>query len=392
MPSIRVFITILRQNMGKLRQQVLLLAGLSLLCTFFAWQAGETAEKLLTNGVNFQRLTIAITAPEGDTTGETLSLWMGKLQDVKSYCSFLAMNPTEAEEALRQGEISAVLALPEDFIDGVLTGENPDVILTVSAERPLEALLANWVGGSAADLLMTFQQGIYAVLDVYDHTQPTDINRDDVVFGINLRYINWALGRESCFRTEMVSATGSLPLNQHYKLSLAAYFLIALAPALSTIYDPKVLRAQRRLRCIGVGVEPCFAAAVFSGIVIFLPAALIVLFTAKLPLKMILIVAVLWAVMTSLWGCLLCLLLPDSASRGMASFLLALLSLVLAGGLLPPTMLPSTMKAIGEYSLVSIMRNLAAGENAATLLGLTGYFVGLNLTDVLLYRKRMEGR
>ena len=107
---------------------------------------------------------------------------------------------------------------------------------------------------------------------------------------------------------------------------------------------------------------------------------------------MILIVAVLWAVMTSLWGCLLCLLLPDSASLGMASFLLALLSLVLAGGLLPPTMLPSTMKAIGEYSLVSIMRNLAAGENATTLLGLIVYFVGLSLTGVLLYRKRMEGR
>ena len=63
------------------------------------------------------------------------------------------MEEHEALEALKNGEVTAVLALPENFIQGVMWGTNPNLRLIVSGDRPLESLLLLWVGQSASDIL-----------------------------------------------------------------------------------------------------------------------------------------------------------------------------------------------------------------------------------------------
>ena len=108
--------------------------------------------------------TLAVTAPEGDPVPGLLEQYMGNMRDVRQYCTFRAMDGAEAAAALESGEVTAILVLPENFIQGVTDGSNPDVRLVVSGDRPLESLLTLWVGQSAADLLSSFQAGVYAVL------------------------------------------------------------------------------------------------------------------------------------------------------------------------------------------------------------------------------------
>ncbi|MBQ3497016.1 MAG: hypothetical protein IJA73_02700 [Oscillospiraceae bacterium] len=339
---------------------------------------------MLRGGVDFSSLTIAVTAPEGDSTGETLSLWLGKMRDVKSYCTFLPMTVQEGEAALRRGEVGAVLSLPSGFVDGVLAGENPDVTLTVSDDQPLDALLALWVGGSAADLLTVFQQGIFAVLSVYDAAPPQGLSRGDAVFSVNMRYINETLSRGDAFRTLNVRATGALAPARHYGLSLGAFFLLLLAPILAPLYAPEPLRAQRRLRCLGYGARLPFAAAIAAGFAALLPCALILLLPqGGVP------AAPLWALIASLWGGAVCLLLRGGAARATVSFLVSLLLLFLAGGILPQAMLPSPLRALSRFTPVAALRDAAAGDMAALLI-LLGYAAALAIAGGFFYRARTE--
>ena len=152
MGTLGFFTTYLTVTLGRLSRQLWLLAGLALLCLLLPLMAGRAAQTLLSQGVEFGGVTLAVIAPAGDSTPARLEEYMGGMEDIAQYCRVEAMEEGEALAALERGEVTAVLALPERFIQGVMGGENPDLRLIVAGDRPLESLLLLWVGQSAADI------------------------------------------------------------------------------------------------------------------------------------------------------------------------------------------------------------------------------------------------
>ena len=131
MGGLSLFLRACRHTLGKLCRQALLLAGLALFCAALAFLAGQAARDVLTDGVSFSGITLAVTAPEGDAVPELLAQYLGKMTDLQAYCTIEAMGEAEALAALADGSVTAVLALPEDFVHGVQVGENPDVRVIV---------------------------------------------------------------------------------------------------------------------------------------------------------------------------------------------------------------------------------------------------------------------
>lgn len=150
-------------------------------------------------GGSFSGITLAVTAPEGDGTPQLLERYLGQLTDIRQYCTFEAMAYQDALSALESGGVTAVLVLPEDFVQGVQNGENPAVRLIVDGNHPLESMLTLWVGESASQLLAAVQSGIYAVLEQYDRHPVQGLRREDVVTQINLDYIHWTVNRRRSF-------------------------------------------------------------------------------------------------------------------------------------------------------------------------------------------------
>jgi hypothetical protein len=222
--------------------------------------------------------------------------------------------------------VTAVLALPEDFIQGVMRGDNPDLRLIVSGDRPLEPLLLLWVGQSASDILSAFQGGVYAVLELYEEDPPPGLTRDQVVLDINLRYIRLALGRGGLFHTEEVSATRALPIPLHYGLALLAYLALS-AP----IYSGSWLSFQRRLRCVGRGTaRGYFGGVLAGGLALFLLLAPGLAGLGRGGILPLVGAALAMALYCSLFCGLCCLLTEGAAGCGTASFALALAFLALA--------------------------------------------------------------
>ena len=107
------------------------------MCLLLPLGAGRAAGYLLSQGVDFQGVTLAVSAPEGDDTPRLLERYMGDMEDIARYCRFTAMDRERALAALEAGEVTAVLDLPENFIRGVMWGENPDLRLIVAGPERL---------------------------------------------------------------------------------------------------------------------------------------------------------------------------------------------------------------------------------------------------------------
>ena len=424
MDTLRFLKTCMILTAGRLRRQLWLLAGLALLCLLLPFGAGQAARQLLSQGVEFSGVTLAVAAPAGDDTAALLEQYMGGMEDIAQYCRIVAMEESDALGALADGEVTAVLCLPERFIQGVMQGENPDLRLIVAGDRPLESLLLLWVGQSATDILSAFQSGIYAVLDLYAQNPPAHPGWDQVVTDINLRYITLALDRTGFFRMQEVSATDALPIALHYALSLLAYFGLASAPLLMPLYTGGWLGFQRRLRCAGRGCGAGFFAGVTAGalalLVLLLPALLFLapaqpmwrqpahqppaplhsgeilpVPTSPAALAGAAGAAVLLAVFCSLFAALCCLLTQSAAGCGGMAFAAALLSLLPAGGVVPPVLLPAAVRRLSGLSPITWLRQLAAWPMGYDVPPFTWVCVGLSMAGMaalafLLYRKRTE--
>lgn len=399
MNGLRYFGKLTGLTAGKLCQQRWLLAGLALLCFLLPLGAGRAAETALSRGVDFHGVTLAVTAPEGDGTPRQLERFMEELEDVAQYCRFVALDEKEAMEALENGEVTAVLLLPENFIRGVMWGENPDLRLIVPANRPLESLLLLWVGQSASDILSAFQSGVYAVLERYEANPPPGLDRDQVVFDINLRYISLALNRSGMFRTETVSATQTLPVSLHYALSLTVFFALAAAPVFVPLYGGNWLRFQRRLRAAGRGAVWGYFSAQAAGtpvlLLLLLPALLLA--GGGKPSPALLGAALVMALFCCAFCSLCCLLTGSAGGCGLLSFGIALASLGLAGGIVPPVLLPAPIRRLSGLSPVTWLRQLAAGAMgvcqipASAWIGLVLTGAGMTILALYLYRRRMDG-
>ena len=385
-------ITIL--TLGKLCQQRLLLAGLAFLCLLLPVAAGSAAESALSQGISFSGITLAITAPEGDNLPEQLEQVLSGMRDVRRYCQVVAMEQTDAEAALTQGDVTAVLMLPEDFVQGILNGTNPDVELMVNPDRPLEALLTFWVGQSASDLLAAVQSGIYEVLELYAENPPPGLSYGDAVAQINLRYISWTMNRQNMYLVQEIPVAEHLPVGLHYSLSLFSWFSLVLAPMFAPVYDTKWICSQRRFRAVGRNGVLFYSGTVMACWLV--ETALMLLFllsAAKGSLTSVALAAVVCGLFCAAFASICCLLTQDTGSCGVVSFVTGLAFLVLSGGVLPPVLMPPFLQGMIKLSPVTWLRNLLAmpggyemgsGMMAALLLA-SGILL---LAGGLLYRHR----
>ena len=366
MKEFRFWIKTISLTLGKLCQQRLLLAGAALLCFFLPTLLASAAETVLAQGISFSGVKLAITAPAGDPVPEQLEQVLTNMSDIKAYCQVEAMDRQEALDRLEQGKITAILALPAGFIQGILNGTNPDAELIVRGDRPLEALLTFWIGQSASDMLAAFQSGIYAVLELYQGSPPDGLTYDQVVAQINLRYITWMMNRQDLFRTQTVSATGQIPTGIHYGLSLLAYFGLSLAPLFMAVYDARWIRSQRRFRAVGRGSGIFYGASLAScWLVEFVLLSIAQLALLKGSIGHALLSSALCGLFCAAFCGLCCLLTPDTGSCGLLSFGSALVFLVLSGGILPPVLLPHSLRELLPCWPVTWMRNLMAASTEA---------------------------
>ena len=360
----RFIIRLVQVNLLHLRRRLFLLGVIAAAFVMLSVPLGEGMQTLLSRE-DHSGMTIAVAGKNGE--GEKLASFAGNLPDIASYCRFLAAEESEAMELLAQGRVTAVLVLPDHFVDSILTGRNENAVLYLDGAHPAESLLTLYVGQCAADMLSAAQGGIYAVLDALDASGTV---RENAVYEINMEYIRFTMSRGNMYEAETVSAAGELPLPLHYMRSVLAWLMTAAG----VLFCP-VFGGQKGWRC-RLKSAGCTGAQWALGTEAALLLCYAVL-TGALCLAGGSFALTGWICCTLFacgLGCAVGVACPGEVSAAAVSFLLSTALAFFSGGIIPPMLLPAALRSSALYTAASALRRCMGGSGS----------VGLCLTGAVL--------
>ena len=181
--------------------------------------AGVLAAVLVAQGAGEgqQRYRIGLV---GDVSGSYLGFGFAALQtmdDSRLMIELLEMTETEAEAALAQGELTAVVRVPDDFLDAIIYGDN-DTCVTYSAAAG-QTQLGYTVMGEIADVASTLvtasQSAIYGMQRaLYENGRADRVSAETDKF--NLMLINLVLSRSGFSEVEILGYAEGLSLEAYY--------------------------------------------------------------------------------------------------------------------------------------------------------------------------------
>jgi len=274
---------------------------------------------------------------------------------------FAGKTPSGANEALQNGDISAIITLPDNFGWSVLSGENLPFVVTYNAERPLSAALIRVVSNAFADMLRTSQMGVYVTLN---YALEQDLSREDfdmIFMGVNMRFLGFVLGRGEMFVTQPQTVTGGVPIWQSY--FIAAYIALMICAA---FVMTDAIRRNFSRHCLvslgnrGISTHTVFAACVFAYFLLFVVLnAAFWLLVANLPSGYDLIqfpmsasffasVAVI-SLSLAAFAAMLTFVFESAFSAGAFASLFAVVSLFLSGGIVPVMYFSDGLRAASSF-------------------------------------------
>ncbi len=160
-------------------------------------------------------INVAAVIPEGDTSVALGFQVISSMDSLKSMCRFIAMDHDEAISALRDGKISAIIEIPENFVDDLMYGKNTPATITIPENAGMETLIFRSMISAGAKSLASSESGIYAVSDLLEYYGYHDYvtASQDELYDF---YMKYAFNRMYFYDGETVSATGQTSSAGYY--------------------------------------------------------------------------------------------------------------------------------------------------------------------------------
>lgn len=314
-----------------------------------------SASKLLYQEDRKEKLTIALSMPEDSKSEKWMMSIVEQMGSVKENCNFVEVKEKEALKMVKEGQAYAAIVLPENFLDGIISGKNIPAEIYLSSS-PLEKQLIQLFTQSGAASLAAAQSGIYALSDfVHEQNQPQLISK--IEEDLNRLYIQFALNREDYFKYIQLNATGELSVIQYYIGSGIVLFLLFSLLAFGSILKSENKSFYFKLKIAGITPFQFVAAKVMT---VFIPLFFISCITfavcsilgyfSDFSLFIPFVLAFIIVIFTiSCYGVFLFLIAKTPFSAGLCIFLSTIVMLFLSGGFIPSVLLPQSFSLIAKF-------------------------------------------
>lgn len=336
------------------------LAGAAVL-VFLAASVVSLAGNLLYGETASGRITVGIVMPREDLLAEKVIEMIESLDSVNSMCDFLYLEQEDAEEKLENGELFAVMEIPEQMVEGIMDGTNPPVRVLVPGQSGVETKIFQELTEAGAAILGSAQAGIYAGGELC-RSYGLEAAIPQMEQELNRIFLGYSLPREDYFRYIQVSATGDLDPFTFYGVSAYVLFLLLSAIPASAYLLPWNRVMKQKLRMAGIGsVERTAArAAGLGSLYLAVTAAGAVaagLMGEAGALELLLLIAA--VVLVCLAAAALTVFLYQAAGTllggGILLFLVVTVQHFLAGGFLPLVFLPSSVRSLAPVLPSSVL-------------------------------------
>lgn len=297
---------------------------------------------------------VALIIPEDDYRINMVLNFIKNMQSLSERCNFIETDEATALEMLDKGEITLAIYLPENFVDGIMYGENYPASVITPKNTQTEAVLFCTTVETGCKTLAYIQSGIYSVDDLLNsHNMSELIPKAEE--DLNTYYIKYAINRGRFFKHQVVSATGNVSSAGYYICSGIILLVLMCGLTMSgqfSNYKPEIRQALSRNGIKDVHIRISELTAVTLMFFLLIGSAVIIaqLTFAKelLNISVVGILSILLVIMSIVSFLMFVNTLTDNKlASTLVIFVLSAAMLYACGRILPEVYLPDAVNAIG---------------------------------------------
>ena len=325
------------------------------------------------------RLKVGYTTEENQITALAVA-YVQSMESIKSLCNLEAVTEQEGMQLLQDGELSALIVLPDDVINEILSGRNTPAALYLPEKRDIavsggglgavSGMLFEELATAGIGMLGTAQAEIYAsdailweLSEEYGSEVFADGFQQSVYDDINRFNLQAAAGREKMFRKITLSLTENDTYVIYYGSALFTIYGMLAGLFFGKYCKRSSLQQTMADRRVGVGYAVqlagrCLAGSLLMAVVLLLP--ILVLFVLDLipQVGSVPMIVATWQGLVSLllitgfmtiYFMMIYQIVEKRESALVVTGILAVLQSYLSGCLIPSVLLPGAVAAIGMF-------------------------------------------
>jgi len=255
--------------------KVLLKSGASLLLTAGLLLGGAALLSYVFFGSQmFQAIDVGVSVPEGEKETKAVARFISAMESVESVCNFRYFPEDRAMKKLYEGEIQAVIVLPESLYEDMYIGQKGRITVYLPEDPPFRVQVFRELLADGVLLLTTAEAGVLAASDlaedgVFESGERAEDGapasggtvRDgssrmkpyEAANFISYEYIKCALGRNKMFDEYVYSPLGQMNLYQYYFAAAVSVLLLMSGLNYSFLYQGNSRAVEQKLRIMGLG-------------------------------------------------------------------------------------------------------------------------------------------
>lgn len=299
------------------------------------------------------RMKVGVTVPEQDTMAMALVNTIQDMGELSSFCDFSMVTEEEGKKKLEQGEISALIVVPEKILQKVYRNDKVSIAMYMPGKPTLESAMIREFAEAGTSLVLTAKAGDYTAYHIYQKYGKAG-TMQKVAQDMNGQYIQFVIRQETLFQNRPV--TGKDGMSDEERMILSGIVLVLFLLAIPVLQLRGKEAPVLSLQLARKGIRPLFSLLCNAFMIAFILWASMSAGVFYLVMMLGWKIAVGVLVCCLFLGCLLtaaALLLLYTSGQGTAGgvlliFFASLAQIFLAGGIFPVSVLPEICVRIGN--------------------------------------------
>lgn len=221
------FLTILKIEIKRALKSIPYFLAGAVVLAVLAGTIAFSANRVLYGDKSVGSIQVGVTVPEEDRGAKWIMSMVSSLESVSSLCEFVYVDEEEGRRQMENGEIYALMLIPDQLLEGIMNGTNEPVTIVFPEQAGLEASIFRELTDAGTEILKTAQAAIYGTDELLKDMGRTS-RIPQAESELNRLYLKYALSRSAYFRTERVSASGDVTTEVFYGISCAVLAVLLL--------------------------------------------------------------------------------------------------------------------------------------------------------------------
>lgn len=299
------------------------------------------------------RMKVGVTVPKQDTMTMALVNTIQDMGELSSFCDFSMVTEEEGKKKLEQGEISALIVVPEKILQKVYRNDKVSIAMYMPGKPTLESAMIREFAEAGTSLVLTAKAGDYTAYHMYQRYGKAG-TMQKVAQDMNGQYVQFVIRQETLFQNRPV--TGKDGMSDEERMILSGIVLVLFLLAIPVLQLRGKEAPVLSLQLARKGIRPLFSLLCNECMIAFI--LWVTMSAGSFSLVMMLGWKIAMGVLVCclFLGCLLtasALLLLYASGQGTAGgvlliFVASLAQIFLAGGIFPVSVLPEICVRIGN--------------------------------------------